>query len=414
MSIGYASLTVHVRNTTYKTCRMNSCTDDKLRDIITHNLTSLEHTIEYNIKNDIHLYRISSDLIPFGSSPVNQINWLCEFSEEFKRIAEKIRAGKVRISMHPGQYTLLNTPNQDILNRSIEDLWYHTRLLEALGGNQTNKIILHVGGIYQDKEEAMKRFIKVYHSLPQAIKNHLVIENDERSYTIFDCLKLHEATGVPVVYDNLHHALNHDEVKTDAFWIEACRKTWKVTDGVQKVHYSQQHQTKQPGAHTDTIDIKTFEAYYLSLQEIPDIMLEVKDKNLSAIKCINCFERLPQIKHLEQEWSMYKYQVLATSPRGYQEIRNLLKEKSTYPCIEFYQLLDEALATPPTVKGNVNTLQHIWGYFKQIATSNEKETFKRLLQQYINGTISITRPKTFLIKLTNQYENAYLQQSTFF
>ncbi|MFA6627407.1 MAG: UV DNA damage repair endonuclease UvsE [Bacilli bacterium] len=413
MSIGYASLTVHVRHGRFRTCKQSTCTSQRLREIISYNLSTLETIIDYNANNDLHLFRISSDIIPFASSPVNTLDWRNEFSDDFNRIAAKVKAAKIRISMHPGQYTVLNSLTSEIVTRSIQELWYHVHLIRALGADQTNKLILHVGGIYGDKEAAISRFILVYQTLPQDIKTHLVIENDERSYTIEDCLRIHEATGVPVVYDNLHHLLNHNQLASDGYWIKRVKETWKAADGVQKVHYSQQDLFKQRGAHSQTIDIDQFQHYYLSLQMIPDIMLEVKDKNLSAIKCVNCFERAPHIKFLEKEWSLYKYDVLSHSQKIYQQIRTLLKDKLAYPSLDFYRLIDKARTIPPSFDSEVNTLQHIWGYFKKIATPQEKATYQKLMSANENQTISITRVKSFLRKLIDQYDNAYLDQSIY-
>lgn len=116
----------------------------------THNLAALERMIDYNRKNDIKLFRISSDLIPFGSSPINALAWP-EIRKTFDRIGAKIRKNGIRVSLHPGQYTVLNSPTEDVGERAIADLIYHDKILAALGTDTTNKIVLHVGGIYGDK-----------------------------------------------------------------------------------------------------------------------------------------------------------------------------------------------------------------------------------------------------------------------
>ena len=99
MSIGYACLTIGVLNTNLKSCNAKNVCDEKLLDIIEHNLKSLENIIVYNIKNSIHLFRISSDLISFGSSPLNKLHWWDIFSNEFSKIGRKIRENNIRVSI---------------------------------------------------------------------------------------------------------------------------------------------------------------------------------------------------------------------------------------------------------------------------------------------------------------------------
>ena len=111
-----------------------------------------------------------------------------------------------------------------------------------------------------------------------------------------------------------------------------------------KIHYAQQARSKKPGSHSGSIRIDEFLEFYKGLSQVPlDIMLEVKDKNLSAVKCINCTSINGKIGDLEDEWSRYKYIVLERLPENYIKIRKLLKDKSAYPAVAFYRLIDEAL-----------------------------------------------------------------------
>ena len=89
--------------------------------------------------------------------------------------------------------------------------------------------------------------LKNYLNLDPAVKTRLVIENDDKSYTISDVLSLGRQLDIPVVYDNLHNRINPcDGLMTDGGWIEETGNTWKERDGRQKVHYSQQGQGKRP------------------------------------------------------------------------------------------------------------------------------------------------------------------------
>lgn len=415
MTIGYACLTVGVNNTGFKSCTMKNAENERLLELIEHNLTSLENIIDYNIENNIQLFRISSDIIPFGSSVVNTIPWWDIFEEKFQVIGEKIRKSKMRVSMHPGQYTVLNSPNNDVVERAVEDLIYHNRFLDSLNVGKDSKIILHIGGVYGDKKSAVIRFMDNYKLLDQKIKSRLVIENDDKSFNISDVLHAGIELNIPVVYDNLHNDVNPYDDSGDEFWIRECSKTWKKSDGRQKVHYSQQNPDKKKGSHSETIGINEFMDYYKSVGgENLDIMLEVKDKNISCIKCINSTVQHGTIKYLEKEWSRYKYSVMEKSPEDYLKIRQLMKNKNIYDAVGFYNILECALLKKEDKGHTINALQHVWGYFKDLATENEKNSFMKLMDAYAKSETSLQAVKNHLKKLTIKYNQEYLKNSYYF
>ncbi|WP_026885927.1 UV DNA damage repair endonuclease UvsE [Clostridium beijerinckii] len=416
MSIGYACLTIGIPDTNLKSCIAKNLTEEKLLEIISYNLKSLKNIIDYNIKNNIKLFRISSDLIPFGSSPLNQLSWWDMFSQEFAEIGRKIMENDIRVSMHPGQYTVLNSPNDDVVKRAIEDLNYHVKILDNLGVGKNHKIILHIGGVYNDKEQAINRFADNYKLLNNQVKERLVIENDDKSYNINDVLKIGEELNIPVIFDNLHNEINYyDREKSDSYWISECNKTWKEKDGRQKIHYSQQDPFKKAGSHSNTIKISKFIEFYESVkgQDI-DIMLEVKDKNLSAVKCINSITENTKIKKLEEEWGRYKYKVLENSPSNYLEIRKLLKDKTQYPAVKFYNCIEDAMETEITIGNSINAALHVWGYFKKLADDKEKRNFLKSIEDYEEGKISINSIKNKLFKMAVKYNESYLLNSYYF
>lgn len=414
MRIGYACLTLGVRDTNFKTCILKNATKDNLLKIIDHNLDTLERIIDYNIENNIKLFRISSDIIPFGSSPVNELEWWSIFHEKFLNIGLKIKNSNMRVSMHPGQYTVLNSPTEDVVYRAIKDLEYHNLFLDSLNVDKTNKIILHIGGVYGDKELATKRFIQTYKLLSNKIKDRLVIENDDKSYNIEDVLYISNELNIPVIYDNLHNAvLPADTSKTDKDWIEIVNLTWREDHGPQKIHYSQQDKSKRQGAHSFTINLKEFLMFKKNLKHDLDIMLEVKDKNLSTVKCINSLKE-NSIVDLELEWSKYKYSVLEKSPVNYNKIREILKYKKTYPVLEFYSLVEESLEKDLNIGNGVNALQHVWGYFKDETDEKEKRRFEKLLLEFQTGDGKLQSVKNHLNKLAVKYNQEYLLSSLYF
>jgi UV DNA damage endonuclease len=146
----------------------------------------------------------------------------------------------------------------------------------------------------------------------------------------------------------------------------------------------------------------------------PDVMLEVKDKNLSAVKCINALADDKKISRLEQEWGRYKYNVLEHAPNGYNQVRQLLKEKTAYPVNDFYGKISEAFDTPVTSGNARNAAEHVWGYFKNQAEPIEKARFERLLSGLENGMNATASMKKFLLKLQDKYNDEYLKQSLYF
>lgn len=414
MRIGYACITVGVPYTGLKSCILKNASEEKLASLIAYNLNSLENIIDYNIENGIKLFRISSDLIPFGSSPVNSIPWWEMFASQLAAIGRKIMNSGMRVSMHPGQYTVLNSPSPDVVARAKEDLIYHARVLDSLGLDEAHKIVLHIGGAYNDKAEATERFIAQYDELTSLVKQRLVIENDDKCYTICDVLKIGKQLHIPVIYDNLHHQLNLCEGGSDADWILKCKTTWTSKDGPQKIHYAQQDGEKKPGSHSATIHINDFMRFYEALgrQDI-DIMLETKDKNLSAIKCSNCISP-PNLRALEVEWSRYKYSVLEHSPADYVEVRKLMANRNDCTALNFYTIVETALLSPINIGNSTNAAQHVWGYFKDDATPKEKEDFAEKLKAYQQGKLTLSALKGFLMQMAIKYQLAYLLNAYYF
>ncbi|XJS11027.1 UV DNA damage repair endonuclease UvsE [Aerococcaceae bacterium WGS1372] len=414
--IGYACLNPDISQG-FKTCRFDNLTNDKWIELIEWNLATLEEMITYTVDRGIGLLRLSSDLIPFATKFKEgvDLDWKKHFESTFNRLKEKVQSAQLRISMHPGQYTVLNSMNMTVVQRAIDDLEYHAELLELLGGNQTNKIIIHIGGIYGDKEAAMARFIQQANQLSERVRSHLVIENDERLYSIQDVLTMSEQTGLPVIFDNLHHEVRlplDDTPLCD--YIQASGRTWKPADGRQKIHYSQQAAGKKAGAHSETIAIRPFIGF---LEQLPanqpiDIMLEVKDKNRSAEKIQIYLDQ--DIVAAEKLWAKRKYAVLAKSASIYQKIRNVLKIKQDTDFVLLIELLEKTESMLEDKGAEVNAAQHIWGYFKKQATHKEEVNYQKVLAQYQAGEITVRQLRQFFKRLLKKYPNDYLQASLYF
>lgn len=416
MKIGYACKTIGVLNADMKSCTLKNASNEKIIELTKHNLSVLNNIIDYNINNNIMLFRISSDLVPFGSSEINMVKWWEIFAHELTSIGDKIKLSKMRVSVHPGQYTVLNSNNNDVVKRAISDLNYHTRILDSMELNSQHKMVLHIGGAYDNKKLAIERFIDNYSMLDEKIKNRLVIENDDKIYNISEVLDIGTKLKIPVIFDNLHNKINPSEQgKNERYWIEQCKNTWEKFDGHQKIHYSQQDESKKTGSHSGFISINEFMTFYNMLErEDIDIMLEVKDKNLSCVKCINCTDSKININVLEKEWSKYKYNILERSHSDYLNIRNLLKNKKEFSAVVFYNLLENGLKAEGDIGSFLNGALHVWGYFKDKATEKEKDNFFKHIENFKQQKSDISTVKRYLYKLAEKYNKDYLLKSYYF
>lgn len=295
MRIGFVGDSTIAEIQSARRFRLSSYSSEKFRETALLNLDGVQANIEYSAKNSLLNYRIRSEIIPFASHAVCDVDWKSEYAARFPVIGALVKKYEMRVSFHPDQFVVLNAPSEKVVQNSIAELQYQSTVLDLMQVGNEHKLQIHVGGAYGDKMESKKRFAATFQKLPDSIKRRLVIENDDRLYTVQDCLDIHTETGIPILFDNLHHAMNPDG-RSLREAIEACFATWKNEDGLPMVDYSSQQPGMRAGKHADHIDIHQFEAY---LQETTglnfDIMLEIKDKDVSALEALQAAKKLRRI-----------------------------------------------------------------------------------------------------------------------
>jgi len=286
MRIGYPCINWTLDCKTDRTFRLKSYSEDRLIETVENNLDCLLRVLEFNVRNNILFFRITSDLVPFASHPICQFRWQDFFREKFEKIGAFIKRYDTRISMHPDQFVLINSKDKKVFERSRRELLYHAEVLSLMKLDTSVKIQIHIGGVYKDKMKSIERFIKQYNRLDSVIRKRLVIENDDVSYTLSDCLRIHSRIGVPVLFDILHHRINSSGQNVEDA-LTLISSTWKRQDGVPMVDYSSQKKGKRQGRHAETIDMRDFKNFLVKTKDFDfDIMLEIKDKEKSALKAV--------------------------------------------------------------------------------------------------------------------------------
>ena len=287
MKLGYPCVNLGIGCKANTTFRLASYSEDRFIKSVENNLECLNRILKFNVENGLLFFRISSDTIPFASHPVCTFDWLNHFRAAFRKTGDFIRENDVRISMHPDQFIVLNSPKDDVVERSVKELEYHCMMLDQMDLGSSAKVQIHVGGVYGDKDGAMDRFVRRYDMLDPSVRQRLVIENDDRLFSLRDCMTIHNKCGIPVLFDVFHHeCLNNGEEIRDCF--EMISRTWKIKDGVPMVDYSNQEIGKRTGTHAKTIDLAKFKRFLRMIGGMElDIMLEIKDKERSALTALS-------------------------------------------------------------------------------------------------------------------------------
>jgi UV DNA damage endonuclease len=258
------------------------------------NSCDLIKILKWNKKNDFSFFRITSDLFPWSSEyKLNELPDYQEIKDNFYQIGKYVKLHKMRITAHPGPFNVLTSKNPQVVDNCINDLSIHGEIFDMMQLSRTpfNKINIHIGGVYGDKNSAMKRFCENFNRLPDSVKHRITIENDDKDsmYSVIDLYEgIYKKIGIPIVFDYHHHRFcNGNLNEEDA--LEVAISTWP-SDIVPVVHYSESRsiekkdQSIKPQAHSDYI-INYINTYGHRL----DIMIEAKAKELAVIKYLQIY-----------------------------------------------------------------------------------------------------------------------------
>ncbi|HEX6021286.1 MAG TPA: UV DNA damage repair endonuclease UvsE [Solirubrobacter sp.] len=267
-----------------------------------HSLAALRAILDYLERNDIRMYRMTASLAPYVTHPeLTQFHGQVEAcAEELAAIGALARERDIRLSSHPGQYVVLNSEVPDVQDAAIRDLESQAQIMDAMGLGPEAVVVLHVGG---GQGDALGRFEAGYAQLSDAARARLVIENDDRTFSLRDVLGLHERTGARVVWDILHHHCHDPDGIPDREALELALATWPPGESP-KIHYSTpktalEERKRRVGrrvvrdwvlpplrAHADLIDPIAFEQFLTDTAaglEF-DVMLEAKGKDLALLR----------------------------------------------------------------------------------------------------------------------------------
>ncbi len=266
----------------------------------------LARIFDYLEANGIRMYRISSDLAPYVTHPdMPQFHdQIAECADELQALGRRAWKLDLRLSFHPSQFIVLNSPNPVLVAKSIADLAAQAEMLDRMELGREAVLVVHAGGSYGDRDAGCARWIETYQTLSSEIRRRLVLENDDGRYSASDVLKIHHATGVPLIFDHQHFWCFNPEQLELGKTVRRFLNTWPR--GVRpKIHFSsprtELRQLKrkdrksrkrtivlQPpvwSGHADFCQPFEFITFMRMLRGCDfDVMLEAKSKDLALLR----------------------------------------------------------------------------------------------------------------------------------
>ncbi|MGE5423707.1 MAG: UV DNA damage repair endonuclease UvsE [Ignavibacteriales bacterium] len=293
------SRTVTVKNYSQMADKSPIVAMSKVRKTTKDNLVSTFRILKHNQGNGVQLYRFSSKMIPLATHPL-LANWdyLQEFVGLFQEMGEYILANRMRVSFHPDHYTIINSPREELFKSALNDLTHQYLILKAMGVQQTAKMVIHIGGGYNNKEEAIKRFKKNWSLLPPELQKTIILENDDKTYSAEEVLDLCESIKTAMVLDIHHYACNKAGQNLNDL-LPRIISTWKDSNRPPKLHISS---PKSPGdmrSHHDYVNPDDLYPVLMILKEFNneiDIMVEAKRKDEAMFELVKSLAYYPEIR----------------------------------------------------------------------------------------------------------------------
>ena len=293
--------------------------EQKLWDLMVQNIESTRLLVERVSELDPHLrmVRLSSDILPCYTHADYSGYWMdagvvSYASKAFARIGAHARLHGVRLSFHPGQFTVLASSNPGIVDRSIEEFEYHANMAEWMGYGQTFqdlKINVHIAG-----REGPAGIRSAYGRLSPVARSCLTIENEENAWGLNDCLTISDI--VPIVLDIHHHFIREGEyIQPGDDRVRRVIDSWRGTRPT--LHYScsredilvghdtlvapdmtkllaEGYKKQKLRAHSDFMWNEANNKWALTHLEWADVMVEAKGKNLASFKLYEFWKSLEE------------------------------------------------------------------------------------------------------------------------
>lgn len=265
----------------------------RLAELCRLNAEALLAALRFCAGHGIGAFRINSQILPVKTHPTagyetGELPGSAEIVAQFKECGAFARKQKLRLSFHPDQFVVLNSPNPKTLAHSLAELNYQAEVAEWVGADTVN---IHGGGAYGDKTEALRALRENIGRLPKLVRSRLTLENDDKVYTPADLLPVCADTGVPLVYDVHHHRCLPDGL-TVAEATKRARATWKTEPLFHLSSPLEGWNGPKPERHHDYISAGDFPKEWLGWPLTVEV--EAKAKELAVMRLLAWLEGMKE------------------------------------------------------------------------------------------------------------------------
>jgi len=257
----------------------------RLNELCLVNADALFASLRYCSAHGIGAFRINSQILPVKTHPkagyeTRELPGGEEIFARFRACGAFARENGLRLSFHPDQFVVLNSPNIQTLDHSVAELNYQAEVAEWVGADTIN---IHGGGAYGDKAAALRALRRNIERLDAPVRSRLTLENDYTVYTPSDLLPVCADTGVPLVYDVHHHRCLPDGWTVE----EATERAGATWNREPLFHISspiEGWRGPKPERHHDYIDPRDFPDAWKN--RVLTIEVEAKAKELAVLRLL--------------------------------------------------------------------------------------------------------------------------------
>lgn len=264
---------------------------EHIKSVYIQNITGLFETANLIIESGVHLFRLSSNLLPLMDRVDSSLWDNDDVRGRLRALGDKFKGAGIRLTTHPGQFVVLSSDSDRVVENSIRELSHHAWVMDTMGLEPTVEYPINIHGGKADRED---RLVEVIKSLPENVRGRLTLENDEFAYSLKQLIPVSRRAGVPITFDSHHHSFNPDGLSMGSAISESI-DTW--VPWVRPVQHLSNSEPAAVGLGVRDARKHSYRLYHMPEEQrvalnsgAIDVEMEFKGKNLGV---------LPYLKDLE-------------------------------------------------------------------------------------------------------------------